>query len=175
MPKVVRDYESIAACLKSSGSRESRLRAMVDALWIGLNETGVSWVGVYLDRPDEPDEQKLVLGPCRDKPACSPIGLHGVCGQAFRSRKSQIVRDVRELGANYVACDPRDRSEIVIPLMSGGSEATSEVCWGVLDLDSWEVGAFNERDERGLNDVLRAAGFQSTTAVPISSQALIQK
>ena len=127
------------------------MQVVVDALWDGLHETGVSWVGFYL--ADGAD--RLVLGPRRDKPACSPIGLHGVCGQAFTARRTRIVRDVAELGEAYIACDPRDRSEIVVPLL----EAPAGACWGLLDLDSHEVAAFDERDEQGLKTVLRAVGL----------------
>ena len=130
------------------------MQRVVDALWNGLHHADVSWVGFYIDYPEQPDDQRLVLGPCRDKPACSPIGLHGVCGQALRSRSVRIVTDVRELGANYVACDPRDRSEIVIPLFDERGN-----CCGVLDLDSWTVGSFGDRDADGLNRVLAAAGL----------------
>lgn len=112
----------------------------------------VSWVGFYLDQPDEPDERRLVLGPCRDSPACSPIGLHGVCGQALLTRQTQIVRDVADLGENYIACDPRDRSEIVIPLIDAAG-----TCYGVLDIDSWDVAAFDERDAERFRGLLTIA------------------
>ena len=128
------------------------MRIVVDAMWDRLHDRGVSWIGFYVDVPGEPDDQRMVLGPCRDKPACSPIGLHGVCGQALRSQQTRIVRDVRDLGEHYIACDPRDRSEIVIPLI--GECGT---CWGVLDVDSHEVGSFDASDDSGLRQVLRAA------------------
>ncbi len=147
----MRPYGDIAATLRPRGTRRRRMQAVVDALWDGLHENGVSWVGFYL--ADGPDA--LVLGPRRDKPACSPIGLHGVCGQAFTTGRTRIVRDVAELGDAYIACDPRDRSEIVIPL----SEPSGGARWGVLDVDSHEVGAFDETDERGLLTVLRASGL----------------
>jgi L-methionine (R)-S-oxide reductase len=149
-----RDYESIVKRVKHGVDRDAAMRAVVDILWDELRKAGVSWVGFYLDRPNEPDDRRMALGQCRDKPACSPIGLHGVCGQALRSKHTRIVRDVMELGPNYIACDPRDRSEIVIPLIDERGQ-----CWGVLDVDSWEIGAFDESDERGLREVLRAAGL----------------
>ena len=130
------------------------MTAVVDALWDGLRDTGVTWVGFYVDQPGEPDDQRLVLGPHRDTPACSPLGLHGVCGQAVRFRRPRIVDDTAELGEDYIACDPRDRSEICVPLLD-----ESGVCWGVIDLDSHDVGAFGERDEAGLREVLGAAGL----------------
>ena len=73
---------------------------------------GVSWVGFYLHEGGN----ELVLGPSRDKPACSPMGLHGVCGRSFTARRPVVVSDVRTLGENYVACDPRDLSEVPGPL-----------------------------------------------------------
>jgi putative methionine-R-sulfoxide reductase with GAF domain len=143
-----RTYESIAAQIKSSGERRQRMQAVVDALWAGLKDTGVSWVGFYLHEGND----ELVLGPRRDKPACSPIGLHGACGQAYTQRRPLVVADVRELGANYVACDPRDQSEVVVPLLTA-----EDSCWGVLDLDSHARGSFSESDVIGLRLVLRAA------------------
>ena len=94
----------------------------------------------------------MILGPRRDKPACSPIGLHGVCGKALLSKETLIVRDVKELGDDYIACDPRDQSEIVIPLIDEHG-----ICWGVLDIDSYEIGAFDKSDLRGLSVLLRTA------------------
>ncbi|MCH8345127.1 MAG: hypothetical protein IH983_14235, partial [Planctomycetes bacterium] len=78
MPAPKRDFSGIAAGLVPTRSRQQRMWAVVDALWETLHDKGVSWVGLYLDQPGDPDDQRLVLGPCRDKPACSPIGLHGV-------------------------------------------------------------------------------------------------
>ncbi len=130
------------------------MTAVADVLWEALSATGVSWVGFYIDHPDEPGDRRLVLGPHRDRPACSPIGLHGVCGQALVQRRCRIVDDVTALGDAYVACDPLDRSEIVVPLGAGDAAP-----WGVLDLDSREVAAFGADDETGLRDVLRAAGL----------------
>ena len=143
-----RDYADIAKRSEECGDRTERMQAVVDALWRALLNKGVSWVGFYLPE----GENQLVLGPSCEKPACSPIGMHGVCGQSFRNRQAMIVHDVRDLGDNYVACDPRDRSEVVVPLLESDGH-----CWAVLDLDSFEVGAFNESDIAGLQTVLHAA------------------
>ncbi len=126
------------------------MRSVVDALWDDFNDAGVSWVGFYLPAGDD----ELILGPLRDKPACSPIGMHGVCGQAFQKRLPIVIRDVRELGESYIACDPHDRSEVVLPLLRADG-----TCWGVLDLDSPDVGTFDGADVSGLQTVLRTAGL----------------
>lgn len=139
------------------------MRAMVGALWDGLERTGVSWVGFYLHE----GKDELVLGPSRDKPACSPIGLHGACGRAFIEKRPLVVRDVADLGKNYVACDPRDRSELVIPLFEPDG-----TCWGVLDLDSFDIGAFDEADVEGLLALLEASAL-TTTALPKADPIVI--
>jgi putative methionine-R-sulfoxide reductase with GAF domain len=153
-------YRIAAERLRGAGrsgrsSDEERMRRVADVLWDLLHRAGVSWVGFYTAEADA-----MVLGPCRDKPACSPIGLHGVCGQALTSVAPRIVRDVKDLGDAYVACDPRDRSEVVVPLLDDRRGAA----WAVLDLDSWDVGAFDESDAAGLADVLEAAGFAPARA-----------
>ena len=116
-----------------TGSIEPRLRRVVDVLWDAMSDQGVSWVGFYFDQPDEPDDRRLVLGPHRDRPACSPIGLHGACGQCLNRCEPVIVQDVAALGEAYIACDPRDRSEVVVPLIeapaSRGGSAAAGPCW----------------------------------------------
>lgn len=146
-----RDYAAIARDLAATGDRRTRMHAVVDMLWERLSGLGVSWVGFYTAAQGA---SEMILGPRRDKPACSPIGLHGACGRAWTSKKALVVTDVARLGAGYIACDPRDRSEVVIPLFdSDGS------CWGVLDVDSHDTGAFTHEDAAGLARVVRVAGL----------------
>ena len=137
---------------------DATLRVIADALWETLENKGVSWVGFYRNHTGAPHESAMTLGPSRNTPACSPIGLHGVCGQALTSRSIRIIHDVADLGDAYVACDPRDQSEIVLPCQTGAGDPDAP-CWGVLDLDSHEVGAFDESDAQGLIKVLSAAGI----------------
>ena len=82
---------------------------VVDALWDELSPKGISWIGFYIKNPDM---DELILGARRDKPACSPIAMFGACGRAFQSRKPLIVTNVNNLRAGYIACDPRDKSEV---------------------------------------------------------------
>lgn len=148
-----RNYESIIAIARgAAGDRRQRMQTIVDAFWAGLATQGVSWIGFYLHET----ENELTLGPRRDKPACSPIGMHGACGRAFLARRGLIVRDVRSLGASYVACDPRDLAELVIPLFDDDG-----VCWGVLDADSFDIDAFDLNDLRGMEQVVLSAKLTS--------------
>lgn len=141
-----RPYDQIAEQVSAAGDRTARMRTLIDLLWKKLSPLGVSWIGFYLHERDD----ELVLGPSRNKPACSPIGMHGACGQAFRSGKPLVVRDVRSLGEGYVACDPRDLSEVVIPVFDETGRP-----WGVLDADSFDTAAFDQRDVDGLLSLLR--------------------
>jgi putative methionine-R-sulfoxide reductase with GAF domain len=153
---MTRPYDQIIPLLSGGTERPARkdrsqqMRAVVDKLWAALHPTGVSWIGFYLLQ----NGVELILGPRRDKPACSPIGLHGACGRALRERRALVVRDVRNLGTAYIACDPRDRSELVVPLFDPDGRG-----WGVLDLDSHEPDSFSVSDVDGLTMVLSAAGL----------------
>jgi putative methionine-R-sulfoxide reductase with GAF domain len=99
----------------------------------------------------------MILVVREPKPACSPLGLHGACGQCWSSGRSLVVTDVANLGAGYVACDPRDRSEVVVPCFDEVGGAVR--CWGVLDIDSYDSNAFSVDDAQGLAALLARAGL----------------
>lgn len=152
MAKFDRVYEPVALALNHvSGSREQRMREVADVLWRFFHQHGVSWVGFYTI--DE-GQQSMTLGPSRDTPACSPIEMHGACGKSWRTKRPMIIGDVVHLGPDYIACDPRDRSELVIPMFDDLGE-----CWGVLDVDSRERSAFGELDLMQLRQILEATGL----------------
>ncbi len=147
-----RDYSSLR--IQPQRDPHAAMRAFVDAAWDALSPQGVSWIGFYFK---DIAADTMTLGHRRDKPACSPIGLHGVCGRGWREQRPIVVRDVRALGPDYVACDPRDQSEVVVPLFDPRSGA----CLGVLDADSFDIGAFTEHDARELARLLLEAGLTS--------------
>jgi putative methionine-R-sulfoxide reductase with GAF domain len=151
----------IARCAAGTALPD-RCDAFIAAVWPALAAVGASWAGFYVDRPGAPDAERLVLGAREPKPACSPIGLHGACGRCLQSRMILVVRDVAALGAGYVACDPRDRSELVLPCLRADGTA-----WGVLDLDSFDVGCFTESDGRALWTALEAAGLTRSGPVGV--------
>ena len=150
-----RNYEpALAAARRASGTREDRMQVVVDALWDAVKDTGYSWVGFYTKTSGR---DEMILGPRRDKPACSPLAMHGICGQCWTARRPIIVADAMKLAAgNYVACDPKDRAEVVIPLFD-----ESGACWGVLDADSYEANVFDERDVEALTQIVLAAGISA--------------
>lgn len=104
---------------------------------------GLNWAGFYLLRDGE-----LIVGPFQGRPACVRIAVGaGVCGAAVAQRTSQVVPDVHAF-PGHIACDPRSRSEIVVPIFDGGGTVTA-----VLDLDSDRVATFDEEDRTGLEAV----------------------
>ena len=151
----IRNYERVAAAMSAIGTREDRMQRVVDALWDELGGKRVSWLGFYLKSPGG---EEMILAARRDKPACSPIGLHGACGRSWKSRRALIVTDVAKLGDGYVACDPRDKSEVVLPMM----EPDGNTCWGVFDADSHDTDSFGEADVQGLYRVFLRAGLTTT-------------
>jgi L-methionine (R)-S-oxide reductase len=106
-----------------------------------------SWVGFYVRRGDE-----LVLGPFQGKIACVRIAFgRGVCGTAAAEQRTVIVEDV-ETFPGHIACDAGSRSEIVVPIVRGGRVVA------VLDVDSYELAAFDEVDAAGLAPIAELAG-----------------
>lgn len=100
----------------------------------------VTWTGVYLLRDGE-----LVLGPFQGRPACVRIAVgSGVCGAAVEQGVTQVVPDVSAF-PGHIACDPRSRSEIVVPIRDASGAIVA-----VLDLDSDHLATFDGDDRAGL-------------------------
>jgi len=109
--------------------------------------TRASWVGFYVLRGGE-----LVLGPFQGNVACVRIALgRGVCGTAAAERRTIVVPDVEQF-PGHIACDAGSRSEIVVPILRHGAVV------GVLDVDSYELAAFDEVDAIWLGRVAELAG-----------------
>ena len=106
-------------------------------LWQSLKD--INWAGFY-----KMENGILVLGPFQGKPACIeiPVG-RGVCGTAVAEDRTQLVYDVHEF-PGHIACDSASNSEIVVPIHVDGK------IWGVLDIDSPDVGRFTREDQAGL-------------------------
>ena len=110
-------------------------------LWQELKD--INWVGFY-----KMTDGALVLGPFQGKPACIriPVG-RGVCGTAVKEDAVQLVYNVHDF-PGHIACDCASNSEIVLPIHVKGQ------IWGVLDIDSPNIGRFTESDREGLARVV---------------------
>jgi L-methionine (R)-S-oxide reductase len=106
-----------------------------------------SWVGFYIVRGGE-----LVLGPFQGNVACVRIAFgRGVCGAAAADRRTVIVPDVEKF-PGHIACDAGSRSEIVVPVVKAGALVA------VLDIDSYELAAFDDLDAAGLAPIAELLG-----------------
>lgn len=107
------------------------------------------WCGFYL--VDKVKQNQLVIGPYQGTLGCLRIPFgKGVCGVAAKSEQTQVVENVHEL-ENHIACDAASTSEIVVPLMINGE------LHAVLDVDSTDVGSFNDVDKQALENILKLA------------------
>ncbi len=110
---------------------------------IGFYEKlGFWWTGFYLVKGGV-----LVLGPFQEPVACSRIPFgRGVCGTAWQRRASIAVPDVDKF-PGHIACSSMSRSEAVVPIFRGGEVSA------VLDIDSSELGTFDEVDIENLEKI----------------------
>ena len=110
------------------------------------NSFGHLWTGFY--RVVEPGDL-LRVGPYQGTLGCMEIQFgRGVCGTAAAEKRTVIVEDVNEF-PGHIACDARSRSEIVVPVFDRKKNLIA-----VLDIDSEEVGTFNDDDCEGLERVV---------------------
>jgi len=126
----------IEALVKGETDLIANLANIAAALKSGMD---FFWVGFYLVKGDE-----LVLGPFQGPIACTRIKKgKGVCGTSWAKAETIIVEDV-ELFPGHIACSSESRSEIVVPFLKNGQVTM------VLDVDSREIGDFDEIDAKFL-------------------------
>lgn len=109
-----------------------------------LHETfGFWWTGFY-----RVIDGQLVLGPFQGPIACTRIAKgRGVCGTAWQKMQTIVVPDVEEF-PGHIACSSASRSEIVVPMIRDG------VMIAELDIDSTELGTFDDIDQEWLERVM---------------------
>jgi GAF domain-containing protein len=112
-------------------------------LWETLVQA--NWCGFYRRIAD----RILAVGPYQGAMGCLRIQLdRGVCGRAARTGEIQIVPDVSKV--DHIACDPRTRSEIVLPVFD--HEKTLRA---VFDVDSPSLDAFSRGEVERLAALLQ--------------------
>ena len=100
-------------------------------------------------------EGVLHLGPFQGTVACYEIPYgKGVCGAAWKERKTLVVPDVEEF-PGHIACSSLSRSEIVVPMFLPDEEEEDGLgeVWGVIDIDSTELSTFDEVDAEYLERI----------------------
>jgi L-methionine (R)-S-oxide reductase len=102
------------------------------------------WTGFYRVCGD-----RLAVGPYIGTVGCLQIEFgRGVCGTAAAERKTVLVPDVTKF-PGHIACDPRSKSEIVVPVFYRDGTLIA-----VLDVDSDQLDAFDDDDRAGLERIV---------------------
>ena len=106
------------------------------------------WTGFYVVDPLKPTE--LVVGPYQGTLGCLRIPFgKGVCGTSAQKGETIIVEDVHAF-PGHIACDSRSNSEIVVPVYDKNGKLAA-----VFDVDSTEIGSFDEDDKEGLEAICK--------------------
>lgn len=140
--KYDRLYEQISRYVVTTPDRWARL-ATIEAVLYHKMQT-FFWTGVYVLM-----EGELIVRSYQGPVACQKLRHHtGVCWAAIDSGKTIIVKNVAEF-PGHIACNSATKSEIVLPLKDGNGQI-----YGCLDIDSDQLSAFDEEDEKGLLKIL---------------------
>ncbi len=138
----------IASVVAGETSRTARYATTVSLLKAAFGDR-FFWCGFY--EVDPLKTRELVVGPYQGTLGCLRIPFgKGVCGASALARETIIVPDVHAF-PGHIACDSRSNSEIVVPVFDSAGALVA-----VLDVDSTEFAAFDQRDADGLEAVCRA-------------------
>ena len=140
------DVEPLLAELDALERRGAPVESLLETAVQGLHRLHprFHWTGIYELYPD----QVLRLGPFVGAPTDHVfIGVgRGVCGTAVAEKRNMNIPDVRRI-SNYLACSSETRSELVVLIRTG------EWIHAQIDIDSHEVGAFDEQTVAGVQQV----------------------
>ena len=131
----------LAGLLSAQTYTISNLANAAALLWNNLPDQ--VFTGFYLlDKA----QNQLILAPFQGSVSCVEIQLgKGVCGESAQNREPIVVADVTKR-QNYISCDSKAMSEIVLPLVKNGQLV------GVLDLDATQTDFYDEIDLAGLSE-----------------------
>jgi GAF domain-containing protein len=103
------------------------------------------WTGFYR----RVGAARLRVGPYQGTMGCLEIEFgRGVCGTCAARRETIVVPDVHAF-PGHIACDSASASEIVVPVMDARGELIA-----VLDVDSTILAAFDDTDQRWLEQIV---------------------
>ena len=146
-------YRLLLAQLKALVEGEDDEVSVMANVSAAIHETmGFFWTGFYVVKQvtaDGDGKEELRLGPFQGPVACMHIGYgRGVCGTAWQRAETVVVPDV-EAFPGHIACSSLSRSEIVVPVFDARHRVKA-----VLDIDSKELGTFDEVDARWLEQIV---------------------
>lgn len=130
---------------------EDRVSVMANVAAALHHTMGFFWTGFYVVANGE-----LRLGPFQGPVACMHIARgRGVCGTAWDRGETIVVPDVEQF-PGHIACSSLSRSEIVVPVRDSSGNI-----WAVLDIDSKELGTFDDTDRQYLEQLAGLLMFQN--------------
>ena len=137
-------YELLTEQIKALTEGETDGVSVMANVSAAIHEAmGFFWTGFYIER-----EGELRLGPFQGSVACYRIPHgKGVCGTAYERRETIVVADAEEF-PGHIACSSLSRSEIVVPVFG-----TDGAVVAVLDIDSDQLGTFDDTDRRYLESI----------------------
>jgi GAF domain-containing protein len=148
--------------LAASPGRRERIRRAVELL--AAHNPLYHWTGVYML---EGGVLTLAHEVGRPTPHRTIPLDKGICGAAAREGRTVVVDDVAG-DPRYLACSIETRSEIVVPIVSGGRVI------GEIDVDSDAPAAFGDADRRLLERaaaVIAEALEEETSRAPAAPRA----
>ena len=156
-------YQLLAKQVESLIQGESNVVGQLANAVALLHETmGWWWTGFYMVNGDT-----LQLGVFQGPVACYNIKKgRGVCGTAWQEERTIVVPDVEQF-PGHIACSSESRSEIVVPLRN---DADGSVL-GVLDIDSKELGTFDEVDAHWLEEIGRIIVRPALSPIPCAQNS----
>ena len=136
-------YQQIRELIKEKKYPLARMATIVAVLHHKMEHH--FWTGFYLLEDGE-----LIVGPYQGPVACILLKKNtGVCWAGVNEEKPIVVPDVQQF-PGHIACDSRSRSEIVVPLRNSEGKIR-----GVLDVDSKDLGSFDDVDAEWLEKILQ--------------------
>ncbi len=140
-------YEEVVQAIEATLEGETDLLAAMVTVVCLLHYTFDTyfWTGFY--RRVGPE--RLLIGPYQGTLGCLEITFdRGVCGACARSGQTVVVPDVHQF-PGHIACDAASKSEIVVPVFDRAGRLVA-----VFDVDSDQVNAFDEVDQRYLEQIM---------------------
>ena len=103
------------------------------------------WTGIYVLL-----DLDLIVRSYQGPVACQLLKRHtGVCWAAIDREETVVVEDVEQF-PGHIACSSQSKSEIVVPLRDENGKV-----FGCFDIDSTEIGSFDETDALCLEEILK--------------------
>ena len=135
-------YQQLNDLFKKTEDLDARMATVSAILHHKLPK--LLWTGFYSLKAGE-----LLVKTYQGPLACQVLKKNtGVCWTAINRQKTNIVPDVLQF-EGHIACDPRSKSEIVVPVRDKTGKIT-----GVLDLDCKVPDGFDETDQEYLEKIV---------------------